>query len=85
MFFGEGLLYLHYGATIAFGVVDVEGDKVFTLDARAMLVVDTHILPLKAELEQATLWDRNFHLSMFACHLSLNNVILICSIEFTMN
>lgn len=51
----EGLVHLHYGATIAFGVVDVEGDKVFTLDARATLVIDTHILPLKAELEEATL------------------------------
>lgn len=53
--FDEMLVHLHYGATIAFGVVDVEGDEIFTLDARATLIVDTHILPLEAELEQATL------------------------------
>lgn len=84
MLFGEGLVHLHYGAAISFGVVDVEGDKVFTLNARATLVVNTHILPLKAELEEATLWDRHLHLSMFACHLSLNNVIFTWSIEITM-
>lgn len=54
-FFGERLAHLHYGATIAFGVVDLEGDKIFSLNARAALVIDTHILPLKAELEEATL------------------------------
>lgn len=83
MCFGEGRIYLYYGATIAFGIVDVEGDKVFTLDTRATLIVDAHVLPLKAELEEATLWDGHLHLGMFACHLSLNNVILTCSIEMT--
>lgn len=75
-----GVVYLYYGATIAFGIVDVEGDKVFPLDAGATLIIDTHILSLKAKLEEATLWDRHLHLSMFARHLSLNNVILACSI-----
>lgn len=59
-------------------IVDVEGDEVLPLEAGAVLVVDPHVLSLEAQLEQFTLGDGDLHLSMFTCHLRLNDVI-ICS------
>ena len=40
---------------MALGVVDVEGDEVFALDASAVLVVDPDVFSLEAQLEELTL------------------------------
>lgn len=67
---------LHDGATVGLGVVDLEGDEVLPLDARAVLVVDAHVLPLKAQLEELALGDGHLHLRVLAGHLRLDDVIV---------
>lgn len=67
---------MHNGATVAFGVVDVERDVVLALYGRAVLVIDAHILPLKAQLEEPALGYRHLHPSMLTCHLCLKDVVL---------
>ena len=69
---------LHDGAAVSLRVVDAERDEVLALDAGAVLVVDPHVLPLEAELEEFTLGDGNFHLRMFTHHLCLYDVIITC-------
>lgn len=61
---------------MSLGIVDMEGDEILSLDTSAVLVVNSYILPLKAQLEQTALRDRDLHLSMFTGHLCLDNVIL---------
>lgn len=63
---------------MAFGVVDVERDEVLPLDGGAVLVVDAHILPLKAQLEEPALGYGDLHPSVFTRHLCLKDVILSC-------
>lgn len=75
------MLHLHYGAAVSFCVVYVEGDEVFTLDTRTTLVINAHVLPLKAQLEETTLRDGHLHLSVFACYLGLDDVILALTMK----
>lgn len=67
---------LYDGAAVALGVVDAEGDKVLALNAGAVLVIDPHVLALKAQLEELTLGDGHLHLSVLTGHLRLDDVIL---------
>lgn len=69
---------LYNGATVSLGVVDVEGDKVLALNAGTVLVVNSHVFALEAQLEKFALGDGNLHLGVFACHLGLNDVIVTC-------
>lgn len=66
------------GATVSLRVVDVEGDEVLPLNAGTALIIDPDILSFKAKLEELTLGDGNFHLSMLTCHLCLDNIIITC-------
>lgn len=66
------------GATVSLRVVDAEGDEVLSLDARTAIIVDPDILPFKAQLEELTFRDGNFHLSMLTCDLCLDNIIITC-------
>ena len=61
---------------MSLGVVDVERDEVFSFDAGAVLVVDAHVFPLKAQLEQLALGDGHLHLGVLTGYLSLQDVIL---------
>lgn len=69
---------LHDGAAVSLRVVDVEGDEVLALHAGAALVVDPHVFPLEAQLEELTLGDGNLHLSVLTVHLCLDDVIVAC-------
>ena len=74
---GAGVwVHLHDGATVGLGVVDPEGDEVLSLDAGAVLVVDAHVLPLEAQLEELALGDGHLHLRVLAGHLRLDDVIV---------
>lgn len=61
---------------MSLGIVDMEGDEILSLDTSTVLVVNSYVFPLKAQLEQTALRDRNLHLSMFTGHLCLDDVIL---------
>lgn len=69
-------LYLYNGAAVSLGVVDVKRDVVFSLNAGTALVIYSHVLSLKAQLEQFTFGDGNLHASMSAGHLSLKDLII---------
>lgn len=61
---------------MSLGVVDVERDVVLSLDAGTALVIDPDVLSLKAQLEEFTLGDGNFHTSMSAGHFGLKDLII---------
>lgn len=61
---------------MTFGVVYVERDVVLSLYGGAVLVIDAHILSLKAQLEEPALGYRHLHPSMLTRHLCLKDVIL---------
>lgn len=70
--------HLHDVSAAPFGVVDLEGDEVLTLDAGALPVVDAHALPLEAQLEEFALGYGHFHLGCLAGHLRVNDVMGVC-------
>lgn len=67
--------HLHNVSTVPFGVVDLKGDEILPLDARALSVIDPHALSLKAKLEEFALRYGHFHLGSLAGHLCVNNVM----------
>lgn len=69
------LAHLHQIATVAFGVVDLEGDKVLAFNAGAVAVIDPHAFTLEAQLEQLALRNGHLHLGSFAGHLCINDVV----------
>lgn len=70
--------HLHNVATAPFSVVDLKGDKVLALDARALPVIDSHPLSLEAQLEELALRYGHFHLGCLAGHLCVDDVMGIC-------
>lgn len=70
--------HLHDVSTVPFGVVDLKGDKILALDARALSVIDSHTLSLKAQLEELALRYGHFHLGCLAGHLCVDDVMGIC-------
>lgn len=52
MLFSDPFSHLHNVPTIPFGVVDLKGDKIFSLNVGTLPVIDPHTLSLKAELEE---------------------------------
>lgn len=72
------MYYLHNGTTMALGIVYVEGNEILSLNSRTLLIIDSHILSLKAQLEQFALRDGYLHLSMLAGNLCLNDVVISC-------
>lgn len=78
MLFLAPVAHLHNVSTVPFGVVDLKGDKVLTLNAGALPVIDPHALPLEAELEELALRYGHFHLSRLAGHLCINDVVGVC-------
>lgn len=67
--------HLHDVPTVPFGVVDLKGDKILALDARALPVIDSHTLSLKAQLEELALRYGHFHLGCLAGHLRVDDVM----------
>ena len=78
MLFPALIPHLHNVSTVPFGVVDLKGDKVLSLDAGALPVIDPHTLPLEAELEEFALRYGHFHLGSLAGHLCVNDVVGVC-------
>lgn len=67
--------HLHNISTVLLGIVDLEGDEVFSFDAGAVTVINAHAFSLKAQLEELALGDGHFHLRRFAGHLCINDVV----------
>lgn len=70
---------------MSLGVVYVEGDVVFSLDAGAVLVVYPDVLSLEAQLEEFALGDRDLHPSVFTGHLRLKDVVICCQTQNQLN
>lgn len=70
---------------MSLGVVYVEGDVVFSLDAGAVLVVYPDVLSLEAQLEEFALGDGDLHPSVLTGHLRLKNVIICCRTHNQLN
>lgn len=68
--------YLHDGAAVSLGVVDVERDVVLSLDAGAVLVIYPDVLSLEAQLEEFALGDGDLHASVLARDLGLKDLIV---------
>lgn len=67
--------HLNNVSAIPFGVVDLKGDKIFSLNASALSVIDSHTLSLETKLEEFALRYGHFHLGCLAGHLCINNVM----------
>lgn len=70
--------HLHDVPTVPLGVVDLKGDKILSLDARALSVIDSHPLSLKAQLKELAFRYGHFHLGCLAGHLCVDDVMGIC-------
>lgn len=70
---------------MSLGVVYVEGDVVFSLDAGAVLVIYPDVLSLEAQLEEFALGYRDLHLSVLTGHLRLKNVVICCQTHDQLN
>lgn len=70
---------------MSLGVVYVEGDVVFSLNAGAVLVVYPDVLSLEAQLEEFALGDRDLHPSVLTVHLCLKNVVICCRTHNQLN
>lgn len=75
-----GSVHLYNRAAVSLGVINVEWDEILSLDASAVLVINSHVLSFEAQLEQTALGDGHLHLSVLAGHLGLDDVIFIYNI-----